>query len=136
MEKDDVALKPGRGRLIGWWTAAMQRYALWVIVLVLSATAGVLFYSVRNFRINTDFNSMISEKLHFRKVQTDFDKSFPQLSDTIVIVLDADTAEQAMEARKSFAAQLRKEKTLFRTVYEPGGGEFFEKKGLLYMSVS
>src|SRR5271169_3026915 len=127
MEKDDVALKPGRGRLIGWWTAAMQRYAPWVIAVVIAATAGVLFYSVRNFRINTDFNSMISEKLHFRKVQTDFDKSFPQLSDTIVIVLDADTPEHAMWARKRLAAQLSKEQTLFRTVYEPGGGVFFER---------
>ncbi len=138
MEKNDGALKPDqvRGRLIGWWTAVMQRYAPWVIVIVIAATAGVLFYSVRNFRINSDFNSMISEKLHFRKLQMDFDKAFPQLTDTIVIVLDADTAEQAMAARKRFAAQLRKEKTLFRTIYEPGGGEFFETKGLLYMSLS
>jgi hypothetical protein len=112
----------------------MQRYALLVIVIIMIATAGVLFYSVRNFRINTDFNSMISEKLHFRKLQRDFDKSFPQLSDTIVIVLDADTPEHAMWARKRLASQLRKEQTLFRNVYEPGGGEFFERNGLLYLS--
>ena len=121
-------------RLIGWWTALMQRNALLVIAIVIAATAGVLFYSVRNFRINTDFNSMISEKLHFRKLQRDFDKSFPQLSDTIVIVLDADTPEHAMWARKRLSSQLRKQQTLFRTVYEPGGGEFFERNGLLYLS--
>ena len=123
-------------RLIGWWTALMQRYAAVVIAIVIAATAGVLFYSVQNFRINTDFNSMISDKLHFRKLQKDFDKSFPQLSDTIVIMLDADTPEHAMSARKRLAAQLRKQQSLFRTVYEPGGGEFFERNGLLYLSSS
>ncbi len=120
-------------RLIGWWTTVMQRYAALVIAIVIAATAGALFYSVRNFRINTDFNSMISEKLHFRKLQRDFDKSFPQLSDTIVIVLDADTPEHAMWARKRLSSELRKQQTLFRTVYEPGGGEFFERNGLLYL---
>jgi hopanoid biosynthesis associated RND transporter like protein HpnN len=30
---------------------------------------------------------------------------------------------------------LREERALFRDVYEPGGGEFFEKNGLLYLSV-
>lgn len=100
----------GTTRFIGWWTAAMQRYAPLVMVTVIAATAGVLFYSVKNFRINTDFNSMISEKLHFRKIEKDFDKSFPQLSDTIVIILDANTPEQAMSARKRFASQLRNEK--------------------------
>ncbi len=121
-------------RLLGWWTALMQRNAYLVIAIVIAATAGVLFYSVQNFRINTDFNSMISNKLHFRKLQMDFDKSFPQLSDTIVIVLDADTPEHAMWARKRLADQLRKQQTLFRNVYEPGGGEFFERDGLLYLS--
>src|SRR5208282_3408861 len=96
----------GSTRLIGWWTALIQRYAVPVIAIVIAVTAGVLFYSVLNFRINTDFNSMISEKLHFRKLQSDFDKSFPQLSDTIVIMLDADTPEHAMWARKRLATQL------------------------------
>ncbi len=126
----------GTTRFIGWWTAAMQRYAPLVMVTVIAATAGVLFYSVKNFRINTDFNSMISEKLHFRKIEKDFDKSFPQLSDTIVIILDANTPEQAMSARKRFASQLRNEKDLFRNVYEPGGGKYFERNGLLYLGVN
>jgi hopanoid biosynthesis associated RND transporter like protein HpnN len=112
----------------------MQRRALWVIVVALISTAGTLFYSITNFKINVDTESMISEKLPFRKLERDFSKAFPQQTDTIVAVIDGDTAEQAVIARKRLAEKLRKETALFKSVEEPGGGSFFEKNGLLYLS--
>ena len=121
-------------RLIEWWISFIQRRPAIIIIVTLLATSGVLFYLIHNFTINTDLNSMISEKLHFRKLEEDFSRAFPQLSDTIVIVLDADSAERAVSARKSIAERLQKEAGLFKTIYEPAGGEFFEKNGLLYLS--
>lgn len=120
-------------KLIGWWVGFVQRNAVPVLIAVLLTCGGTILYLKQNIRINTDLNSMISEKLHFRKIEKDFSRAFPQLSDTIVVVIDADTAEQAVSARKHMAERLRKETGLFKTVYEPGGGDFFEKNGLLYM---
>ena len=120
-------------KLIEWWVGFVQRNAVLVLIAVLLTCGGTILYLKQNFRINTDLNSMISEKLHFRKIEEDFSRAFPQLSDTIVVVIDADTAEQAVSARKHMAERLRKETGLFKTVYEPGGGDFFEKNGLLYM---
>jgi hopanoid biosynthesis associated RND transporter like protein HpnN len=121
-------------RLIVWWVSFIQRQPFVVIIVTLLATAAVFFYLTHNFRINTDLNSMISGKLHFRKLEEDFSRAFPQLSDTIVVVLDADTPERAVSARKSLAERLSKETKLFKTIYEPGAGNFFEKNGLLYFS--
>jgi hopanoid biosynthesis associated RND transporter like protein HpnN len=121
-------------KLIEWWVSFVQRRPFVVIIVTLLATAAVFFYLTHNFRINTDLNSMISGKLHFRKLEEDFSRAFPQLSDTIVVVLDADTPERAVSARKSLAKRLSKESKLFKTIYEPDGGDFFEKNGLLYMS--
>ncbi|HEX8948693.1 MAG TPA: MMPL family transporter, partial [Dissulfurispiraceae bacterium] len=115
------------------WVGFVQRRAPAVIIIAVLLTAGVLFYSLRNFRINTDINSMISEKLRFRVLEKDFSRAFPQFTDTLVVVLDADTPERAFSARAQLAERLRKETALFKTVYEPGGGEFFEKNGLLYL---
>ena len=121
-------------RLIEWWIRNIQSYASLVIIITILITGGVLFYSIRNFRINTDLNSMISDKLPFRKLEKDFSSAFPQLNDTIVVVLDADTAERAISARELMAEHLKKETGLFKAIYEPGGGTFFERNGLLYLS--
>jgi predicted RND superfamily exporter protein len=109
--------------LIEHWVSFIQSHSLMVVIITVLITGGILFYSIRNFKINTDLNSMISEKLHFRKVEKDFLRAFPQLTDTIVVVLDADTAERALSARERMVERL-KETGLFKTIYKPGGGKF------------
>ncbi|MCL5023164.1 MAG: MMPL family transporter, partial [Nitrospirae bacterium] len=121
--------------LIERWIHAVQRHPLPVVVVAVLLTLWALFYSVRNFSINTDLNSMISETLRFRQLENDFSKAFPQMSDTIVIVLDGDTIEQALSARRRMAELLGKETRLFRNVSAPGAGSFWEKNGLLYLDV-
>jgi hopanoid biosynthesis associated RND transporter like protein HpnN len=120
-------------QLIEWWVNFIQSRSLMVVIITVLITGGILFYSIRNFKINTDLNSMISEKLRFRKLEKDFLRAFPQLTDAIVVVLDADTAERALSARKRMVERLKKT-GLFKMIYEPGGGKFFEKNGLLYLS--
>jgi hopanoid biosynthesis associated RND transporter like protein HpnN len=105
------------------------------MVITLLITGGILFYAFTHFSINVDTSSMLSEKLHSRQLEKEFCGAFPNLSGTIVIVLDADTEERARSARTQLAERLRKETGLFKSVYEPGGGYFFEKNGLLYLSV-
>lgn len=123
-------------RLIERWVNFVQRNSPAVLIITALICCLTLFYLKHNFKINTDLNSMISGKLHFRQIEEDFSRAFPQMSDTIVVVLDGDTAERAVWARKSLAERLRKEKDLFKSVYEPEGGEFFEKNGLLYLETN
>ncbi len=120
--------------LLGWWVGVVQRHSLPVLAIAVLLTAATLFYSVANFKINVDTSSMISEDLPFRKIENDFSKAFPNLSDTIVVVLDGDTPELALSARKALADRLKKEVKIYKSVYEPGG-RFFERNGLLYLSV-
>lgn len=122
-------------QLLIWWVKSVQRHAVIVVLLSLTVTAGVLFYSIKNFSINVDTGSMISEKLPFRKLEKDFSMAFPQQADTLVAVIDAETAEQAVSARKNLAARMRTFKDQFISVEEPGGDSFFENNGLLYLSV-
>jgi hopanoid biosynthesis associated RND transporter like protein HpnN len=121
--------------LFKWGNTQIQRHALAVMVVTGISTCGVLYYSVRNFSFDADQSRMISEKLPFRVDEKDFRRAFPRLSDTIVVVIDADTIEGAITARNRLAERLRKEKSLFRYIYEPGGGTFFEENGLLYLNV-
>jgi uncharacterized protein len=120
-------------RLLNWWVGLVERRHLLVILSFTIVTLGILAYSVANFRINDDLTNMISEKLPFRHLEKELFREFPQLTDVIVVVVNADSASEAMDARRRIADRLRKEKKIFRSVYEPGGGDYFEKNGLLYL---
>lgn len=77
---------------------------------------------------------MISNELHFRKVAKIFHDAFPALHNNIVVVIESDTPEQAVQVRDLLALNLRGDRNIFKSVYTPGGGRFFHKNGLMYMS--
>ena len=119
--------------ILSWWVGHVERHYRVVIILFTLVTLAILAYTVKNFKINDDLTSMISDKLPFRHLEKEFYREFPQTTDVIVLVVDSDSIGSAMDARRRLAERLRKEKNLFNSVYEPGGGEFFERNGLLYM---
>ena len=123
-------------RLLEWWVDSVRRHALLVVFITLLTTAGVLTYTINHFRIDTELTEMISDRLPYRKLEREFQRAFPQLANTIVVVIDAETPEAARLQRKRMAERLKEEVGLFKRVYLPGGGEFFERNGLLYLSVS
>jgi uncharacterized protein len=122
-------------RLLMWWVDFVQKKALPILIITVLLSVGILFYSVKNFSIDADISGMISEKLPFRRLEKDFSRAFPNLNNNIVVVIDADSAVRAIDARDRLSSGLEKEKKLFKSVYVPGGGAFFERNGLLYMSV-
>ena len=122
-------------RLLEWWVDSVRRHALVVVLITLLTTAVVLTYTINHFKIDTELTEMISDRLPYRKLEKDFQKAFPQLANTIVVVIDAETPEEARFQRKRMAERLKEEVGLYKRIYLPGGGEFFERNGLLYLSV-
>ena len=117
------------------WADFISHHSFLVLFLSALATVGILIYTANHFRIDTEFSDMISEKLPYRKLEKDFQKAFPQFKETILVVVDAETPEAAHLQAAKLAKRLKKESGLLRDVYMPGSGEFFEKTGLLYLSV-
>ena len=122
-------------RLLGGWTDLIGHHSYFVLFLSLLATVGVVIYTVNHFRIDTEMTDMISDKLPYRKLEKEFQSAFPQFKETIVVVIDADTPEAARLQTAKLAERLKRETSLFKGVYAPGSGEFFERNGLLYLSV-
>ncbi len=117
------------------WSDFVSHHSLLVLFLSALATVGILIYTANHFRIDTELSDMISEELPYRKLEKDFQAAFPQFKETILVVVDAKTPESARLQTEKFAKRLKKESGLFRDVYMPGSGEFFERTGLLYLSV-
>jgi hopanoid biosynthesis associated RND transporter like protein HpnN len=122
-------------RLFVRWTEFIGHHSFLVLFLSLLATVGAVIYTVNHFRIDTEMTDMISDKLPYRKLEKEFQSAFPQFKETVVVVIDADTAEAARLHTDKLAERLKRETALFKGVYAPGSGEFFEKNGLLYLSV-
>jgi len=123
-------------KILASWVDFVQHHARRIVILALVSTTFVLLYSVNNFSINLDTSNMISSKLHYRQVENDFLKAFPNLSNTIVMVIDAKTADQAVSTRDRLVEVLQKNTALFKDIYVPGGGSFFDRNGLLYLNVN
>jgi hopanoid biosynthesis associated RND transporter like protein HpnN len=127
---------PGKAPLpeASWsWISLVLKHPFPVAGGMLVLTICILGYTLRHFQINTNLLHMVSDKFSFQKDYKAFRKAFPQLNDSIVVVIDADAPERAQKAQDEMADGLQKEPGLFRSVYTPGGGTFFRKSGLLYL---
>ena len=109
----------------------------WVTIIVatlLGVISGV--YAARHFAINTDINTLISPDLTWRQREIAFEKAFPQHLRSILVVVEAPTAELTTQATALLAERITADKDLFKSVAQPGGGEFFRKNGLLFLPVA
>src|SRR4051812_44421170 len=107
----------------------------WMVIavaVVLTIVTGV--YSAQNFAINTDVNKLISPELPWRQRELAVDKAFPHRNETILAVVEAPTSELATQATAALVPKLTEQKALFQSVRELGGGEFFARNGLLFLS--
>ncbi len=116
-----------------WLVENSRRAAGWVIAGALLGTALLFDYTASHLSFDTDTVNMLDPNLSFRKLQREFDKAFPQLSDLIVVVIDGQTPDQAQDAADALTAKLQADPKLFPSVYQPGGGPFFAHNGLLYL---
>ena len=116
------------------WMPWVLEHARGLLAGILCATGVLVFFTVQNFKINTDLTEMISNDLPFRRVVKKFHEEFPDLVGSIVVVVEGATPEQTARARDLLAGRLRRETSTFSSVYTPGGGSFFDRSGLLYLT--
>jgi hopanoid biosynthesis associated RND transporter like protein HpnN len=107
------------------------RHALPVVVfgLLLALAAGI--YAARNFAITSDINALLSPNLEWRKRELALEKAFSRF-EQIIVVVRAPTPELVGQATAALAERLAQQKDRFRSVTQPGGGEFFTRNGLLF----
>jgi hopanoid biosynthesis associated RND transporter like protein HpnN len=118
--------------IVVWIVRACTRFALLTVLigLVLAIAGG--YYTAKHFAINTDINTLISDRMDWRQRDVQFDKAFDRDS-TILAVVEASTPELTSSAAAALEAKLKDDKTNFTSMQPLGSGEFFEKNGLLFL---
>ncbi len=112
-----------------------SRYAWPVILsfLLLAVVSGSYF--TRHFAISTDSKKLLSSSLPWRQQEMMLENAFPHRIDQIIAVIDATTPEAADEAADALVNGLASRSDVIRSVSRPDGGEFFERNGLLLLSL-
>lgn len=109
-----------------------MRWPLLVIGIAALAAGGALYYTVNNLRINTYPGNVLSDELPWRQDLIAYNKAFPQSRDSIVIVIDGATPDQARDAAARLYQQLSEDKHNFEWVFFPQESRFFREGGLLF----
>ena len=111
---------------------ACTRFATLTLLvgLILAVASG--YYASQHFAINTDINTLISDKMDWRQRDVQFDRAFDQ--DAIILaVVEAPTPELTTSAATALEAKLKDDRKNFVSMQPLGSGEFFEKNGLLFL---
>lgn len=110
------------------------RWPWTVVLLTLALTGGGAYLTVDRFAIDTDTQNLFSPDMSWRKNQMALYRAFPQLENTIVVVIDAQNPAAADDAAARLTAEL-KGKPLMLRVWRPDDPAYFAKNGLLYLDL-
>lgn len=117
------------------WVTLVQRYALWVLLIVLALGAGMGYFTIGHLSLDTNTSNMISGKLLWRQAEMEVDRLFPKQSHTLAIVIDGDTPADAAAAQSALIRKLKSDPKLFPSVFALDNQPFFRRNGLLYLSL-
>jgi hopanoid biosynthesis associated RND transporter like protein HpnN len=127
----------GTHRIDGFFVALVRLCGAhpWLAILATVAiSAGMGAYAAANLTVNTDTYVLFPRDVPFLANEDRFDKLFPDQSDQILVVIDADSLAKAEAASDKLVAELEKHRDLFPSIQQPNGGPFFRHAGLLYDS--
>ena len=133
-ERTDDGRGGSRDSLIARIVRCCSRYPWRVVVLAAAFCACAFVYAVGHFAIDTDTAKLISADVPWRKREIAFDAAFPHRADLIAVVVDGATPELAEHATAALAQRLPSRSEVFRAVWRPDGGPFFDRTGLLFQS--
>ncbi|MBV8752460.1 MAG: MMPL family transporter [Hyphomicrobiales bacterium] len=108
----------------------------WAVTLAFFLLAALCAgYFTRHVAISTDSKKLISSSLPWRQQEVMIDGAFPERINRILAVIDATTPEAADNAAEALVTELSARSDVIRTVERVGGGDFFERNGILYLSL-
>ncbi len=122
-------------RGLSWWVLLCQRRPVVTLVLTLALSAGLGVYATRSIGFNVDPNALFPEHLRFQQMILRFERYFPVLTNSLLIVVDGKTPEATRAAQVSLLAALQERTDVISRAFLPGEEPFFESTGLLYGSV-
>ncbi len=122
-------------QFLSLWTRWVTAKPWLVVVGAVALTVASLTYLTDNMAIDTSTGDMLSEKLDFRIFNKEMDEAFPLSTDSLLVVIDGQTADLADATARQLVNTLRAQPELFHHVYDLAGEPYFRRNGLLYLDL-
>lgn len=107
----------------------------WLVIsaAVLLTAAGGWVFATR-LSVVTDTDAMIDPQLPYRQAYASFQAAYPQLGNTLAVLIESDAAEMRQRAAEALAQRVAADKTFFDSIYAPSLLPLFQDNGLLFLS--
>ncbi len=104
------------------------------VVAAAFVLAGLLAgaFATAHFKISSDVNGLLSDKLAWRQREKAFEGAFHRF-DQIYVVVEAPTPELTARATAELTSRLAEDKTHFHEAVNLAGSAFFARNGFLYL---
>ena len=103
------------------------------LVACLLAAAASLYAAATMLEVDTDSSRLLSDKMAAGRTNRLLVELFPSLSDNIVVMIEADTAEDARETALELREILAAQPERYPEVFLPGYGDYYDDFGIYYL---
>ena len=114
----------------------------WVIKHPRSVLAGLTiitiaagFIAIDRFSMNSDTSRLIRQDADWKRVNDDFNQSFPQYFQNSFVVLTGKKVATITSVTHALTNSLTEDTQVFKTVYSPSASDFAERHALLYLEL-
>lgn len=121
--------------LLVTWTGFVNRNPLKILLFSLLFSFATLWYTFGHMGVVTDTTEMMSKDLEYIKLHRAYQKEFSHQKGVILLVIDGDTPDLAIDAREFLYEYILDNIKEIKFIYAPGIDLFFKKNGLLYLDI-
>ncbi|NNE36993.1 MAG: hypothetical protein HKN08_01710, partial [Gammaproteobacteria bacterium] len=121
-------------KLLTGYIKLVERLRFLIVVLFFITSIAAGFYTANNLGMNTDTREMLSPELPWRQLDLNYERHFPQFLDTILVVTEAPTPDQASDAAMLLNQKFQDNASFFNTIYYPRALSTFREDALLFLS--
>ena len=122
-------------RLLSRWVRVVVRRPRFTLFALSLMTLVFGWVSFNHFKINSDLTQLIRQEADWRLDFDHFQKEFPQLTKTAVVVLSAPSLQRLETATDQVVNYLSQRPERFSDIFSPGHDQFIRDRIFLYMDV-
>ena len=104
------------------------RSPLICLILLAGITGALGYYFVGNFKINSERESLISDRADYRKDWEAFQKEFPVYKQSMIILIRAEDDQKASEGAQKLYDELVTFDGKFTSIFSPTSEPFFSRQ--------
>lgn len=122
-------------RVILCWLQFIEKYRFPIIIGIVALTIAAVFYIKNNLDMSTSTTDMLSKDLHWRKLDIEYERLFPQFNDNILVVVEAETPDQASDSAELLYSEFENDSAFFNDIYYPSLLPYFRQSAFLFLEV-